>query len=249
MSPEKASDEYGTTHAERRPKQPVKRRAPRANPGSARFQDADVAKAVGREETADGLFGEVPEKPAVNRGGIVPPGGVPGPSDPRKRSKFIKPVRLGKRWAEIITEIDNGDLTWGEFVSTLTPTELARGQLANKNGMFSGRPPSLVPRAFHDACIRELMHRGQTLYRQDYLQAIKAMTAIANDTSAKDADRIKAAQFVIERLEGKAVQKVEISGENPFEAMLEGVLASVEEDKAIANAQNYLDRIGPKETP
>lgn len=165
---------------------------------------------------------------------------LPGTKEADRRKS--KRVRTGKRWTQIIQAVADGDYTWDEFVSSLHPRELARGQLFDSRGGFSGRPPSLVPRAFHDACIKELMKRGKVLYQENYIQAIQAMTAIAQNTAAKDADRIKAAQFVIERLEGKAVERVEIASAAPWQEFVGGVVANVDEEIAIANAQDYLER-------
>lgn len=234
------ADAQGSVIRRTRRKNPTRR----AHPGTSRFQDPSPEIAKGRREAAAQM--PEPDGPPVNKGGIVPPGGTTSNKvDPRPRSKFVRPVRMGKRWAQILTEIDAGIITWSEFVETLTPEELARGQLMDKNGTFKGRPPSMVPRAFYDASIRELMKRGRRLYEENYIEAIDAMTAIAKGEVAgiKPADRIKAAQFVIERLEGKAVERVVVTGEDPFAAMLEGAVATVEEDKAIANAQDYLDRM------
>lgn len=154
-----------------------------------------------------------------------------------------KVVRMGKRWSEIHQHIEDGDYTWEEFAAALHPRELARGQLFDSRGGFSGRPPKLVPRAFHDACVRELMKRGKRMYQENYLQAIDAMTSIANDPGVKPSDRLKAAQFVIERLEGKVPERVEISQAAPWQEMINGITAEVAEDAAIASAQTYLNRM------
>lgn len=170
---------------------------------------------------------------------MVPEGGASAADgDERVRVR----IRAGKRWSEIINGVKTGEFTWEEFVSALSPTELARGQLKDKNGNFSGRPPAMVPRAFHDACIRELMKRGQTAYRENYLVAIQAMTSIAQNPMAKESDRIKAAQFVIERLEGKVPERLEIAAADPWQTIIGGIVADVE-DTQIANAQAYLERM------
>ena len=112
----------------------------------------------------------------------------------------------------------------------------------DKNVTFVGRPPSYVPKAFHDACIRELLGRGRMLYKENYVKAIEAMTQIANSKTAKEADRIKAATFVIERLEGKVPDKLEISASDPWQQIISGIIAEVDEEQ-IANAQDYLNRV------
>lgn len=190
-----------------------------------------------------------------NRGGIVPAGGVMdsikdenGRVDKRKRI-YLGEQRLGKRWSEIIMAVNAGEFTWDEFVATLDSSEIARGQLKDKAGHFRGRPPALVPRGFFDACRKELMKRAQSEYEKAYLAAIEAMTKIAKgeEMGAKPADKIKAAQFIIERLEGKTPERVEIKMSDPFADLVEGAIAQVSEDAAIANAQSYLERLGAQE--
>lgn len=173
----------------------------------------------------------------------VPEGGASGEDgDHRKRYRMKYAGRLGKRWSEIIQAVQNKEYTWDEFVSSLTAEELARGQLMDKNGSFTGRPPHFVPRHFHDACIRELLARGKVLYKENYVRAIQAMTEIANSTTAKESDRIKAAQFVIERLEGKVPDRLEVSAADPWQQIISGIVAEVD-DEQVANAQQYLSRM------
>lgn len=185
---------------------------------------------LGVEDAPDDL--ELVEIPEVGQHGT-------STGDFRKQ----RTVRMGKRWSQIVTSVENGEYSWEDFAASLHPRELARGQLFDSRGGFSGRPPKLVPRAFHDACVRELMKRGKRLYQENYLQAIDAMTGIATDTSVKPSDRLKAAQFVIERLEGKVPDRVEITQAAPWETVIEGIVASAAEDAAIANAQTYMDRM------
>lgn len=204
---------------------------------------------LGVKPRLGGTVGEAPtnvvqlHKDNVNRGGIVPEGGAAAEDgDHRKRYRMKYAGRLGKRWSEIIQAVQNGEHTWSDFVETLSPEELARGQLKDKNGTFLGRPPAFVPRAFHDACIRELLARGKVLYKENYVKAIQAMTDIANSPTAKESDRIKAATFVIERLEGKVPERVEISAADPWQQIISGIIAEVDEEE-IANAQAYLSRM------
>jgi hypothetical protein len=197
------------------------------------------------------MFGD--RSPGKNRGDIVPPPGSRSDRTGRKRIRGPQGYKdsagrnrissLGQRWSKIHTDVKNGEFTWEEFAATLTPEELARGQLMDSRGSFSGRPPAFVPRAFHDACIRELLNRGQVLYKENYVQAINTMTAIATDERFQAKDRIKAAQFVIERLEGKVPDRLEISAADPWQAVIADIVAEAE-DNQIARAQQYLNRSG-----
>ena len=200
----------------------------------------DAGNSLRTPEPVDNV---VPLHKGEDRGVGVPEGGASGnDGDHRKRYRMKYAGRLGKRWSEVIQAVQNKEYTWEEFVGALTAEELARGQLMDKNGNFVGRPPAFVPKAFHDACIKELLGRGRVLYKENYVKAIEAMTQIASSPTAKEADRIKAAQFVIERLEGKVPERIEIGVSDPWQQMISGIVAEAEEE-AIANAQQYLNRM------
>jgi hypothetical protein len=187
------------------------------------------------------LFGEDAKKSAGPV--VIPPPGIPGQEHDSRKRHNMDPLetgtktRLGKRWSQIFDEVERQHLyTWDEFCQSLSPTELARGTLADKNGNFAGRPPKFVPRQFLNACTRELLRRGGEMYRESYTVAIEAMTSIAGDRTAKASERIKAAQFVIERIEGKIPDRVVVSAEDPWQVALDGIVAEVAEDEAIARA-------------
>ena len=46
-------------------------------------------------------------------------------------------------------------------VEDLDHEEQIRGQIRNRNGEFGGRPPTVIPRSFHQAVVREFVHRGE----------------------------------------------------------------------------------------
>lgn len=204
----------------------------------------EIKPREGRANLEEQPTNVVPLHKGEDRGGLVPEGGASAENgDHRKRYNLKYAGRLGKRWSEIIQGVKDGHFTWDEFVNSLTAEELARGQLMDKNGNFQGRPPSFVPKAFHDACIKELLGRGRVLYKENYIKAISAMSEIASSKTAKDADRIKAAIFVIERLEGKVPDKLEIGVTDPWQTIINGIIAEVDEEQ-ISNAQQYLNRMG-----
>lgn len=144
-------------------------------------------------------------------------------------------------------------MTMEEFVEQLSPEELVRGQIKARDGSFRGAPPQWVPRAFHRACITELMRRGKWMWQENYLRAIETMTEIASGKgagkTATPGERIKAAQFVIERLEGKVPEVLRIQGDQPWEAVLDGIVADVPDAaiergmRALAGAQEVLEDI------
>lgn len=141
----------------------------------------------------------------------------------RKRKK----IELGKGWSTALQRIEDEGLTMEQFVSELSPEELARGRLKNADGSFRGAPAKWVPAEFHKECIRELMRRGKVLYQENYIAAIEAMTQVATTPSVDVGQRIRAAQFVIERIEGKVPERLEVGVSEPWQEMLAGIVATV----------------------
>lgn len=130
-----------------------------------------------------------------------------------------------------------------EFVESLSPEELVRGRPKDKNGTFRGRPPEWVPRALHQACINELMKRGKRLWQENYLQAIETMTDIATGkgvgAKATPSERLKAAMFVVERMEGKIPEKLIVGNDQPWQLLLDDIVAEVS-DEQVARGQKAL---------
>lgn len=188
----------------------------------------------------------------------------PETDEPFVRQGATRPrLTIGREWAPVLTErqmtasgrryrarsagawgrmrqiMKGADMTMAEFVEGLSNEELARGQLKDINGRFSGQPPVWVPREFHQACLRELMTRGRQLWKENYVQAIETMTQIAGDRRVKPSDRIKAAQFVIERLEGKVPERLEVTVDDPWQAVITDIIADVS-DAQIGHARKAL---------
>ena len=149
--------------------------------------------------------------------------------------------RTARSWGRMLDTMARTPMTMEQFVEGLSDEELVRGRLRDKNGNFTGAPPSWVPREFHRACVRELLRRGQELWREHYLDAIAAMTNIATDPRADPKDRIKAATFVIERIEGKVPERLEITAEEPWQAVISEIVADVP-DEAITRARHGVEQ-------
>lgn len=127
--------------------------------------------------------------------------------------------------------LNDTGMTLEEFVETLSPEELVYGKVKAEDGTFRGRPPTWVPAEFHRACIRELLRRGKRMWQESYLDAIDAMVAIASGQvpGATPAERIKAAQFVIERIEGKVPERVEVGVDSPWQIIIADIVTEVPE--------------------
>lgn len=140
-------------------------------------------------------------------------------------------VRTARSWGRMLAMLKDTGMTLEEFVETLSPEELVYGKLKNKDGTFGGRPPTWVPAEFHRACIRELLRRGKRMWQESYLEAIDAMVAIASGQvrGATPGERIKAAQFVIERIEGKVPERLEIGADSPWQMIISDIVTEVPE--------------------
>lgn len=182
------------------------------------------------------LFGEA-------EGRQDPDGLVPkrDKTSPRQETSRIK---VRGRWAEVMRDIKDGKMTMKEFVAALDPEELARGQMRAEDGTFRGAPPRWVPAELHQACVRELMARGDQIWKGAYLDAIKVFTDIAKNEAIEPKDRIKAAQYVVERIAGKTPEKVELSVVDPWEQIIGGIVAEAE-DEAISRAARVFNGMAP----
>lgn len=149
----------------------------------------------------------------------------------RQRTVLKGRPRMSRAWVRVLQVLDETGMTMEEFVEGLSIEELVKGQIKNKNGTFAGKPPKWVPRAFHRACLNELMKRGKEMWQMNYLAAIEAMTEIASGRGAgkhaTPGERIRAAQTVIERMEGKVPERLMLSAEEPWQAAIEGIVAEV----------------------
>jgi hypothetical protein len=115
----------------------------------------------------------------------------------------------------------NGNIPWSE----LDDQELSRAQVRDKNGGFSGKPPSLVPREMIGDIRRRLLERYNQRIAEQLLDLQGVFLDIARDDTASPADRMKAAAYMQERLIGKIPDKVEIQAEvKPWEGMVAGIL-------------------------
>lgn len=157
-------------------------------------------------------------------------------------------VRTARAWGRMMDMLEKTNMTMEEFVAGLTPEELVRGRLKDKNGNFQGRAPAWVPHEFHRACMRELMKRGKELWQVNYLAAIEAMTDIATGKGvgavATPGERLRAAQFVVERLEGKVPEIVLVADESPWSMIIDDIVAQVPDEQVEAARQARNGLIG-----
>lgn len=151
-----------------------------------------------------------------------------------KKRKAKTKYDLSPKWGVVVQMIEDGEMTMEQFVKRLSPEELARGDMKNVNGGFSGPRMKWIPAEFHRACVKELLLRGNTMWKENYLFAIETMTSIALDDNVDASNRIKAATFVIERIEGKVPERVEVRAGEPWQEILGGIVADLPPYEAVA---------------
>ena len=84
----------------------------------------------------------------------------------------------------------------------------------------------------------------RSLARSHTEAAINVLAGIMNKTDAPESARVAAAEKLLDRGWGKAVQPMAVTVEDPWQTMLAGVVAEVSEDEAIARAHDYSAREG-----
>lgn len=149
--------------------------------------------------------------------------------DPRPHGEKVE---LGKRWTQIVRDIRAGEYTWADFTEGLDEEELASGRLRDKNGTFTGRPPSLVPREFHLACQRELRRRFEELFSKDVIEVAQMYLHMAKNGIIKDETKAKMLQYAMERVFGGIPKDIRVSQEAPWEQMIVNVMGD-DSDKDI----------------
>lgn len=205
----------------------ARRRRARVKNGSQALIDA-----FGNGTTDDG--GMVVDRAGLLRQRFAVPAAVHHTLTERQRTVLKNKVRMSRGWVRMEKIMRETGMTMSEFVAQLSVEELVRGKFRDKNGKMQGRPPKFVPREFQQACLRELMTRGQEMWLGSYLDAIKAMTQIAKGEGigvhATPGERIKAAQFVVERMEGKVPERLVVTQDQPWQTVLDGIVAEVPQE-------------------
>lgn len=105
-------------------------------------------------------------------------------------------------------------------VEDLDEEELARGYPRADDGTFRGRP-TVIPTSLHQRIQRELFARAGEELKANLLKATATMTNIANNPEMDPKDRLKAAQWVIERIMGKMPDVTVSVDEKRYEKLLD----------------------------
>ena len=112
----------------------------------------------------------------------------------------------------------------GEYPPSMwTDEEIKRGRPAHEDGTFQGPPPSMTGK--QAAEIRdELLKRGQRKMDAMFDLALETLKSVAI-AGEQDSARVKAALAIIERVAGKVPDKVEIKSSDPWQDILDEIIA------------------------
>ena len=121
-------------------------------------------------------------------------------------------VKVNERMRKVIS----GEIA----LSELDEEELARGQLRGANGKFSGNAPLVVPRAMHAKMTTELFKRADDAMKSSLVNAVQTLTTIMESDLSDPKDKLKAAQWLIERVMGKTPEQLIVGQQQPWEQLL-----------------------------
>lgn len=128
----------------------------------------------------------------------------------------------------------DGDLK----VEDLDDEEIRHGRCKDKNGNFSGRPPSNFPRALHDAMHNEFLKRTEETFKPMVEVATNVLLDVALNRRAAAPARVQAANILLERGAGKVSDKLvsEVIVKK-FEEDIEGLFVDIPDDLAAKRAE------------
>ena len=125
-------------------------------------------------------------------------------------------------------------LLGADDVSEWDDEELQRGYRKDKNGNFRGSPPTLIPRAIHQEITRRNMEKAMVIMRDSLPDAVQVLTEIATNPLVEARDRIKAIEIIMDRVMGKAADRVEVTqNAPPWAKALQGAIVSLKSERVV----------------
>lgn len=103
-------------------------------------------------------------------------------------------------------------------IEELDDEELARGQIRRSDGTWTNNKN--IPREVFQAAQAELFKRADQRLRENLMTAVDTMAEIASGSAYEPEVRIRAAQFIYERVRGKNPDVVIHTQDKPFEVMM-----------------------------
>lgn len=122
---------------------------------------------------------------------------------------------------------NQGILNGTEDLTTWSDEELMRGQKKSKTGKWTGRPPMVVPKAIHDELVRRKMSEAHDLLRDNLVEATNVLIELATNEDVESSVRLKAATTIMDRVLGKAPERVQLETQAPWMMALNAGIVSV----------------------
>lgn len=135
-------------------------------------------------------------------------------------------VRVGVGTTRVLTGEDD--------LSEWDDDELIRGQRKDKNGRFQGRRPLVVPMIIHQELVKRRLSQAAVIMRDNLVDVTQTVVDIALGADSEDKDRLKAAEIIMNRMMGKAPERVEFKlAESKMEAAFKAMLVPDEDDDIV----------------
>ena len=135
----------------------------------------------------------------------------------------------GKVVQRIWSNFTNGKIPW----ETLDDDEISRLQLKRMDGTWNPGPkPRVVPISIAKTHAQALVQRNDKYTREVLLKTTQTFIDVLDDDMASHADKMKAAQYLQERVIGKVPDKVQMTAEvKPWEGLVEDILVDVDDEE------------------
>jgi hypothetical protein len=167
---------------------------------------------VGAEGDSSRLTGRAKRLEALERGRIKA-------AETRARRKAEREALLASGVRSPLERYRDGEYP----IKDWSDEEVRRGRPANVDGTFTGAWPKLSGKE-HAVLKRELLTRGQHKIDAMYMDVLEVLHDVALN-GEKDADRVKAADLLVQRAAGKVPERIEIKSSDPWQDILDDVLA------------------------
>lgn len=115
------------------------------------------------------------------------------------------------------------DLAEGRLsIEDLDWEELTRGQLRDARGGFSGKPPAILPREWHDKLATEIVKGAEAQFRKNFQETMDVLFALIKNPKTPAREKLAAVIYAQERTIGRVVEKRETKTEvTVFEQLVE----------------------------
>lgn len=129
-------------------------------------------------------------------------------------------------------------------LSEWSDEELKRGmrcvQAGPRKGRFIGKPPVVVPKKLHDELVRRTLSKANMLMLENSERAVQVLVAIVDDETIDAKDRLVAVRMILDRVMGKAPERIDfsVSGDPEWLQALRGGIVSVENEADVIDVDD-----------